>query len=883
MLMVAPSAQDAPFAAPARLGAGQGDEGDDAADGPGRCGASPDPTAWSAEDWLFCLRCRGIPAAITAVVANNLPGGSNLERALLGLTEEDLLAWGLLRPFDRRRLLCELRSLLVPPVPPPSPPPQRVSGRSPQLHSLAAQRSPARGASAELTARLAKDRIGPIPWALLGRARADWVSQASAPSTPGAGAFSRRASAPAANTPSRPSSASASSRPSSRPSSAPRPSSRPDSARRPASEACRSRPSSAAGGVSDSARRPAHEACRSRPSSAGGAVSDFAQQPSSNASDSRPASASAAVQRPAVEALSQRTPSAAPVGVTTETAPAVLAPLAQFAVPAARKVPPSTNADAVRSPMALVRQPPDGAKEQLLRQAEERLLAALVRRREERLAQKGAGAADFLEDVAEIGDPGGRQLSFDDFDVFITRGLKADLTSAQRRAFWRQLMSHGDGAVPVVLLARCLYRIELESWVELPPAKLERAVSLVTTSCTHAENWYKLFCLIDHRGLGRVSFSDLRRFVRAPRSAGGLEASDDLLPEASLQGFWRSLDKEGDMWLRWDAFISGLRRAQAQSSGASAAAAAAAGAAAAAAAAASAAASAHGSDKANGASDLVVVKQSLERALVKFLRRRRKTLRKCQADGGDARQRPLSVSWERFWQAMGAGAGQGVTLSALELGVWRLLGASGQGERRISSADGSGAESAAESAADVAAAAAEAAETQDGEDQSSLPLDVDDAFLLLPRVSLGALRALFSQADLSRRGVVTSAEWAVALYRLEVERWPDADEQLLCDTTALITWYFKGMFAGCEGWSALFRQVGRCGGGVSYPLFRSALYDSRIFCLRIPKALLPEETLKALWKAIDVNRSGKISERELVDFLRRQEEEFHIRRNNAGS
>jgi len=159
-----------------------------------------------------------------------------------------------------------------------------------------------------------------------------------------------------------------------------------------------------------------------------------------------------------------------------------------------------------------------------------------------------------------------------------------------------------------------------------------------------------------------------------------------------------------------------------------------------------------------------------------------------------------------------------------------------------------------------AVASGEAAETSAADEQ-----------LVAKGVTHADLHALWFLADADCSGEVSAREWHLALYRLELEVWPDIDEAALVGvvdriSTAADKWHRAG-----GNWYKVFNLVdadssGRLGYQELLDIIRRPLP-----CLAVPAKRITDFELRALWKALDTDRSGDVSVTEFMVFMRRLE------------
>jgi len=139
---------------------------------------------------------------------------------------------------------------------------------------------------------------------------------------------------------------------------------------------------------------------------------------------------------------------------------------------------------------------------------------------------------------------------------------------------------------------------------------------------------------------------------------------------------------------------------------------------------------------------------------------------------------------------------------------------------------------------------------------------------LIKGITKDDLIALWNKVDADGSGLVTVKEWELCLYRMEVETWPDADTKSLTRVADIIS-KAAGKWHHCGGnWYKIFRLIDTDGSGeIGYEELKCLCYG--VFPdLQISTKVLPEDKLKALWKALDDDLSGMTSTAEFMIFMR---------------
>ena len=96
-------------------------------------------------------------------------------------------------------------------------------------------------------------------------------------------------------------------------------------------------------------------------------------------------------------------------------------------------------------------------------------------------------------------------------------------------------------------------------------------------------------------------------------------------------------------------------------------------------------------------------------------------------------------------------------------------------------------------------------------------------------------------------------------YRLELETWPDATTASLVASVEQIRSVAEKLHQAGSNWYRIFRLVDADSSGkMDYAEF-SCMLRRPLPCLAIKTDVLPDKSLKALWKAMDADQDGIVS------------------------
>jgi Ca2+-binding EF-hand superfamily protein len=139
---------------------------------------------------------------------------------------------------------------------------------------------------------------------------------------------------------------------------------------------------------------------------------------------------------------------------------------------------------------------------------------------------------------------------------------------------------------------------------------------------------------------------------------------------------------------------------------------------------------------------------------------------------------------------------------------------------------------------------------------------------LVSGVTREDLLALWATVDVDRSGEVTGAEWSRCLYRLELASWPTdeaAAQKCVAEMNkAAAKWHQAG-----GNWYKVFRLIDSDNSGnMGFDELRE-IVRRPLPCLAISAKKVSDQDLRAMWKALDEDRSGQTTVREFMVFMRR--------------
>jgi len=158
-------------------------------------------------------------------------------------------------------------------------------------------------------------------------------------------------------------------------------------------------------------------------------------------------------------------------------------------------------------------------------------------------------------------DKSGR-LSFDHFAAVVCDHLRTGISRYELRMLWRHLDEDNSGLVCFNEFSLLLYRIELASWPNLSPESIYSCVQKLNSAANYwhrsGGNWFKIFTEIDADDSGYVSFEEFRQCVRGPFP--GLRQNLSEISEIELLGMWKALDDHLDVEVSVAKFMTFMRQ-----------------------------------------------------------------------------------------------------------------------------------------------------------------------------------------------------------------------------------------------------------------------------------------------------------------------------------
>jgi Ca2+-binding EF-hand superfamily protein len=126
---------------------------------------------------------------------------------------------------------------------------------------------------------------------------------------------------------------------------------------------------------------------------------------------------------------------------------------------------------------------------------------------------------------------------------------------------WRILDDDSSGFATLNEFTHLIYRIELLTWPDLTGEQLATCVKKLNEAANYwhrsGGNWFKIFSEIDADDSGNISFDELLQCVRGPFPGLGQSSRD--ISEAEIQGMWKALDDNHEIEVHVAKFMGFMR------------------------------------------------------------------------------------------------------------------------------------------------------------------------------------------------------------------------------------------------------------------------------------------------------------------------------------
>jgi len=427
-----------------------------------------------------------------------------------------------------------------------------------------------------------------------------------------------------------------------------------------------------------------------------------------------------------------------------------------------------------------------------------------------------SGTPSWAKFFSEADAQGRGLITFEEFDDAIRRRLQAKVKRYELLVFWKHVDADGSGQITPQEFMRLMYCIELSTWPDLTQDELDRCVNKLSAEADkwhHAGgNWFKIFNAIDADGNGSLSYDELVQCARG--TFPGLRISQHELPEKFLQGLWKRLDMSGSIEVPVHRFMSFMRK--------------------------------HGSlhsmhrltEYSKKKRGLIKAREDIGpapersvvelRAVVVSLEKALKAY--CTEKAYKSANRTAAANWRRFFQEADANVHGRLDYFALEEALRSRLG------KWIGFKE------------------------DEGPTKPALPGH---------HVEPADLRALWEILDPNKSGEVTAEELILSLYRLELDGWPEGNEQTFERVVDRLNSVVDKRLRCGGNWYKVFNLVDTDGSGRLDFCEMTELIRDCWSGLAIPPTQISDIEIRSLWKALDTMQSGFVRVSDFMVFMKR--------------
>lgn len=146
--------------------------------------------------------------------------------------------------------------------------------------------------------------------------------------------------------------------------------------------------------------------------------------------------------------------------------------------------------------------------------------------------------------------------------------------------------------------------------------------------------------------------------------------------------------------------------------------------------------------------------------------------------------------------------------------------------------------------------------------------------------SSNELLAFWREVDRDCTGEALAENFDNAVYRLQVDTWPELDEQGISKVIQILNVAAEKWHRAAGNWYKVFLACDEDGSG-------SMTYDEMLGVFRkgfpglsIPPQKLPEQDLRGFWRALDAHRSGRVEVYDFMIFMRKYGAQYSMHRSS---
>ncbi|CAK9041450.1 unnamed protein product [Durusdinium trenchii] len=154
--------------------------------------------------------------------------------------------------------------------------------------------------------------------------------------------------------------------------------------------------------------------------------------------------------------------------------------------------------------------------------------------------------------------------------------------------------------------------------------------------------------------------------------------------------------------------------------------------------------------------------------------------------------------------------------------------------------------------------------------------------IMRPPPSSNELLAFWREVDRDGTGEASAEHFDSAVYRLQVDTWPDLDEEGISRVIQILNLAAEKWHRAAGNWYKVFLACDEDGSG-------SMTFDEMLGVFRkgfpglsISPQKLPEQELRGFWRALDAHRSGRVEVYDFMIFMRKYGAQYSMHKTPRG-
>ena len=146
--------------------------------------------------------------------------------------------------------------------------------------------------------------------------------------------------------------------------------------------------------------------------------------------------------------------------------------------------------------------------------------------------------------------------------------------------------------------------------------------------------------------------------------------------------------------------------------------------------------------------------------------------------------------------------------------------------------------------------------------------------------SSNELLAFWREVDQNCTGEAVAEHFDNAVYRLQVDTWPELDEQGISKVIQILNIAAEKWHRASGNWYKVFLACDEDGSGNMTYDEMLAVFRKGFPGLSIPPQKLPEQDLRGFWRALDAHRSGRVEVYDFMIFMRKYGAQYSMHRSS---